>query len=90
MYVSVLTHRRGFMLVTVMLQVRDFKIMEGVGVSGTCVEGGRQYRVVVGNEFLLEDEDDLEDDEGLQAFLARHQVRPSAAAAARPDDEGTG
>jgi hypothetical protein len=55
--------------------VYEYKMMEGVGVSGRCVVGGRQYNVVVGNDFLLEDQDGWEDDEKLNTFLHDHTVR---------------
>jgi hypothetical protein len=75
------THGRWLIMCVGHHQVRDFQILQGVGVSGTCVlPGGRgggaaTYRVVVGNDFLLQDQDDIdEDDERVEGFKARHVV----------------
>jgi cation transport ATPase len=53
--------------------VTKLKNLEGIGVEGVCTfdyDKKTSYKVVVGNEFLLEDED--KDDPALRAFLAQY------------------
>ena len=57
-------------------QVRDFKSLEGIGVQGTCVVDNKAYKVVVGNDFLLEE--DYKDEDSLLAFKAMHKVSGEA------------
>lgn len=52
-------------------EVQKLKHLEGVGVEGTCIYQGKSYTVVVGNDFLLEDEE--KEDESLRAFVTKHR-----------------
>lgn len=51
--------------------VTKVKHIEGVGVEGVCTYQGNVYKVTVGNDFLLEDDD--KEDEDLQAFISQHR-----------------